>query len=75
MAGLAWHRLFRLLAEEEEEEEEEEEDSSNLFPSYSSFVVQKTVEIPQLQFFNIVVVFSFRAAEADPHGPDSSADH
>ena len=33
-------------------------------------MVQKTVEIPQLQFFNIVVVFSFRAADADPHGPD-----
>ena len=42
---------------------------------FSAFAVQKTVEIPQLQFLNIVVVFSFRAAEADPHGPDSSADH
>ena len=39
------------------------------------FAVQKTVEIPQLQFFYIAVDFSFRAAEADSHGPDSSADH
>ena len=58
--------------EEEEEEEEEEASSSHLL---SAFAVQKTVEIPQSQFFNIVVVFSFRAAEADSHGPDSSADH
>ena len=41
----------------------------------SAFAVQKTVEIPQLQFFNIVVAFSFRAANADPYGPDSSSDH
>ena len=31
----------------------------------SAFAVQKTVESPQLPFFNVVVAFSFRAANAD----------
>ena len=58
--------------EEEKEEEEEAAPSSHLL---SAFAVQKTVEISQLQFFYIVVVFSCCTAEADPHGPDFSADH
>ena len=37
-------------------------------------MVQKTVVVPQLQFF-VGRRLSFRAAEADPHGPDNSADH
>ena len=35
---------------------------------------QKTVVVPQLQFF-VSRRHSFRDAEADPHGPDYSADH
>ena len=37
-------------------------------------VVQKTVVVPQLQSIE-GRLHSFRAAEADPHGPDCSADH
>ena len=38
------------------------------------FLVQKTVVVPQLQFI-VGRRHSFRAAEADPHGPVCSADH
>ena len=38
------------------------------------FMVQKTVVRPQLQFI-VGRRHSFRAADADPHGPDCSADH
>ena len=37
-------------------------------------MVQKTVVLPQLQFI-ASRRHPFRAAEADPHGPDCSADH
>ena len=35
----------------------------------------RKLEFPQLQFFNIVVAFSFRAANADPYGPVFSEDY
>ena len=38
------------------------------------FMVQKTVVAPQLLFF-VGRQHSFRAADADPHGPVCSADH
>ena len=38
------------------------------------FLVQKTVVVPQLLFF-VGRRHSFRAADADPHGPVCSADH
>ena len=38
------------------------------------FMVQKTVVVPQLQFL-VGSRHSFRAAEADPHGPVCSVDH
>ena len=37
-------------------------------------IVQKTVVVPQLQFI-VVRRHPFRAADADSHGPDYSADH
>ena len=47
-----------------------------LFPTTCALWLrlQKSVESPQLQFV-IVVDIPFRAANADPHGPDYSADH
>ena len=59
--------FFLYREKEEEEEEEEAAPSSNLL---SAFEVHKTVEIPLLQFINVVVFFCC-GAEACLHGWDS----